>query len=201
MSGPEDQEFPEDADGHRDCRQEIARLEAALAEANKTLRGWVGNAYAAMEQDRDQARSDLASALKAKDDAEARLAKMAPSDEGPSPDCAHNHYWRGIYGNCLACRSEKAEAALAQAQKELAGWVGNAYQAMQRERDESRADLAALKASMPGRIAEVWDEAALYCSRNLDEAVTREVAKEQDRLREIMQERAAAIRRAAGEKK
>lgn len=26
--GPEDQEHPEDADGHRDCRQEIARLEA-----------------------------------------------------------------------------------------------------------------------------------------------------------------------------
>ena len=43
-------------------------------------------------------------------------------------------------------------------------------------------------------MSEVWEEAALYCARNLDEAVTREVAKEQDRLRIIMQERAAAER-------
>jgi len=30
--GPEDGEFPEDADGHRECRQEIDRLTLALAE-------------------------------------------------------------------------------------------------------------------------------------------------------------------------
>jgi len=27
--------------------------------------------------------------------------------------CDHDLYWRGNYGNCMACRAEKAEAELA----------------------------------------------------------------------------------------
>ena len=37
--GPEDGEFPEDADGHRECRQEIDRLTLALAEARRQKDG------------------------------------------------------------------------------------------------------------------------------------------------------------------
>lgn len=33
MAGPEDQEHPEDADGHRDCRQEISRLKEMVRRA------------------------------------------------------------------------------------------------------------------------------------------------------------------------
>lgn len=33
--GPEDQEHPEDADGHGDCRREIARLRALVVRAGK----------------------------------------------------------------------------------------------------------------------------------------------------------------------
>lgn len=38
MSGPEDQEFPEDTDGHGECRQEIDQLRTENARKDEALR-------------------------------------------------------------------------------------------------------------------------------------------------------------------
>ncbi len=43
--------------------------------------------------------------------------------------------------------------------------------------------------------ARVWDEAALYSAPNRNEAVTREVEREQERLRDIFKARAATCRK------
>ena len=37
--------------------------------------------------------------------------------------CKHNPYWRTVYDNCMACRAEKAESDLAQAQARVAELV------------------------------------------------------------------------------
>ena len=30
-------------------------------------------------------------------------------------ECAHNSYWRGVYGTCIVCRADRAVADLADA--------------------------------------------------------------------------------------
>lgn len=81
--------------------------------------------------------------------------------------CGHDAYWTGNYGTCMACRAEKAEAALAeargQAEKFANGMINlrkeNAAQASQIELHEKAGESAARQyAAMAIQIAALSEQ-------------------------------------------
>lgn len=40
----------------------------------------------------------------------------SPPESFPPMECGHNGYWRTHYGNCMACRAERAESQVKAAQ-------------------------------------------------------------------------------------
>lgn len=67
--------------------------------------------------------SNLESQLTAERQAREAAEKNAVPVEvhGGLADCGHNRYWTSQYGNCMACRSERAEAQVKALEKERDG--------------------------------------------------------------------------------